>query len=75
MNKELIGATVEIVAATNKTMKGKKGRVIDETKNTITIEANNKQIKVIKNTITLKIDEKIIEGKTITKRSYERTKA
>ncbi|MBI5072527.1 ribonuclease P protein subunit [Candidatus Woesearchaeota archaeon] len=77
MNIELIGAMVEIISAANKTDKAQKGKVIDETKNTITIETKKGNKKFIKNTITLKVktrEEMIIDGKTITKRSYDRIK-
>ena len=75
MNTDLIGATIEVVHANNKTLVGKKGKVLDETKNTITI---NTKEKILKTHITFKIhkdnkyEEKIINGKTITKRPYER---
>ena len=79
MNTELIGAMMEIIKATNKTDKGQKGKIIDETKNTITIETKKENKKFIKKTITFKITNKnqevIIDGKTITKRSHERIKA
>lgn len=79
MNIELIGAMVEIINATNKTDKGQKGKIIDETKNTITIETKKGKKKYSKKTITFQIttknEQKIIDGKTITKRSYERIKA
>lgn len=79
MNTELIGAMVEIIKAANKTDKGQKGKVIDETKNTITIETKKTNKKFIKKTITFKITNKnqetIIDGKTIIKRSHERIKA
>ncbi len=71
MVKELIGATIEIVDAANKSLIGKKGKVIDETKNTITLE--NKKI-ILKNSVTIQIGENIIHGNTITKRPYERIK-
>ena len=70
---------VEITKAANKNDKGQKGKIIDETKNTITIETKKGNKKIIKNTVTLKITNKnqetIIDAKTITKRSYERIKA
>lgn len=78
MNADLISATIEVVHANNKTLVGKKGKVLDETKNTITISINKKRQKILKTHITFKIhkdkkfEEKIIEGKTITKRPYER---
>ena len=78
MNADLIGATIEVVHANNKTLIGKKGKVLDETKNTITINTKEKKEKILKTHITFKIhkdkkfEEKIINGKTITKRPYER---
>lgn len=78
MNEDLIGATIEVVHANNKTLAGKKGKVVDETKNTITISINKKKQTLLKTHITFKrhkdkkFEEKIIKGKTITKRSYER---
>lgn len=71
MVRELIGATVEIVDATNSSLIGKKGKVIDETKNTFTLE--NKKI-ILKNSVTLRIGDRVIEGKEIAKRPYERVK-
>lgn len=61
---ELIGSQVEIIGSKNKTLVGIKGKIIDETKNTITIQ-NTKMKKIIKNHIILKINNKIIEGKDI----------
>ena len=80
MNQELIGVVIEIINSTNQTVHGQKGKVVDETKNTITIETEKGNKKLIKKTITFKLcknkgfEEKIIEGNTITKRSYERIK-
>ena len=78
MNKELIGATIEIVESSNISLIGKKGKVIDETKNTITIQTKNKKEKILKNVITCKRkkddEESIIDCSTITKRTYDRIK-
>ena len=80
MYQELIGATIEIIGATNKVVMGKKGKVIDETKNTITIETSKGEKKILKNGVTIRIindkhfQEKIIDGKELLKRSYERIK-
>lgn len=71
MVKELIGTTVEIVDATNLSLIGKKGKIIDETKNTFTFE--DKKI-ILKNSVTIQLGETIIHGNTITKRPYERIK-
>lgn len=78
MNKELIGATIEVVESSNISLVGKKGKIIDETKNTITIQTKNKKEKILKNVITCKIkkddEEHIIDCRTMTKRMYDRIK-
>jgi ribonuclease P protein subunit POP4 len=78
MNKELIGATMEIVESSNRSLVGKKGKIIDETKNTITIQTKNKKEKILKNVITCKINkddrESIIDCRTLKKRAYDRIK-
>ena len=51
------------------------GKIIDETKNTITVlDQNNKEKMIIKKQITFTIGDKVVEGKSITKRSEERIK-
>jgi ribonuclease P protein subunit POP4 len=70
----LIGKIAEITDAKNRSLVGIKGKIIDETKNTITIETEKKEKKIIKNQVTIKINEKVIEGKKITKRIEERLK-
>ena len=75
---ELIGKVVEIVSATNKTLEGLKGRIVDETKMMLKIEQEKtKKVKILlKNQITFKLVEtgEVIEGKTITKRPEDRLK-
>ena len=70
---ELIGSVIEIIGSKNKTLIGIKGKIIDETKNTLTIK-NKTSKKVLKSHITFKIDGKIVEGKDITKRPEDRIK-
>ena len=74
--RELIGRSMEVANATNKSLIGIKGRVIDETKNTITIELNDKKKTLIKEQITFitTIEGKRIkiDGKKITKRPDKR---
>ena len=52
----LIGKTITITKAKNKSLTGKKGNVIDETKNTITLRTTttpkSKDITIIKEQIT-----------------------
>jgi len=59
---ELIGLNIEIMEAKNPSLAGLKGKIIDETKNTITIQHKNTTKKLIKNQIKMKIE---IHNKTI----------
>jgi len=69
--KELIGVIAEIIGSKNKTLIGVKGKIVEETKNTITFD-NGK--KILKSHVTLKIGEEIVEGKTIQKKPEDRIK-
>ncbi len=71
MKGEFIGKKIQ--AKTNS--KTFDGIVIDETKNTIKIETNKKIKTILKKEATFKIDDKIVEGKNITKRPEDRIKA
>ncbi len=75
---ELIGLEVRIVDATNKDLKDIKGVIVDETKNTLTIEHENKRKTVLKEQVTLevKMDSNIvrIDGKMLLGRSEDRVK-
>ena len=78
---ELIGLSVEIYDSTHKDLIGIKGRVIDETRNTICIELDNSdEEKVIPKNIvifhfTLPNNEKVeIDGKIIVSRPEDRIK-
>ncbi len=68
---ELIGSYVKVVDSKNKTLVGLEGKVIDETKNTITFEDGKK---VIKSHVMLEVNGEIVEGKTIQKRPEDRIK-
>lgn len=74
---EFIGLHVNIVDATNPSLVGIKGRVIDETKNTFVIN-NKKQIRLIKDQVVIetKINDKLlrIDGKQLSKRPEDRIK-
>lgn len=75
---EIIGLICEITDAKNKDIIGLKGKVIDETKNTLRIQTK-KGIKIIlKNQVTLKftINKKSIQiqGEKLVKRPEERIK-
>ncbi len=70
----LIGKHAEVIDAKNKSLVGIKGKIIDETKNTITIETKKGAKKIIKNQVTIKVNDKVIEGKKIAKRMEDRLK-
>ena len=68
---ELIGLTIKIVKAKNKSLEGISGKIIDETQNTFTILHEKKRRSVLKNHITiahfpecgLKVAGKLLQGK------------
>jgi RNase P/RNase MRP subunit p29 len=71
MKGEIIGKQATVTYA-GKTFEG---IIIDETKNTIKIETKTKNITIIKKEAKLKINDKLVEGKQITKRPEDRIKA
>ncbi|MEK6969698.1 MAG: ribonuclease P protein subunit [Nanoarchaeota archaeon] len=74
---ELIGTMIEVIQSTNLSQVGMKGKIIDETKQTITIQkADGQDAVLLKNTITFKVSAtgEIISGKEIIKRPEERLK-
>lgn len=52
---ELIGTEVEVIEAGNKSLVGVKGKVVDETRNTLHIEIEGKIKKVLKEQVKLRI--------------------
>ncbi|MBT7332359.1 ribonuclease P protein subunit [Candidatus Woesearchaeota archaeon] len=73
---ELIGEEIVVVDATNPSLKGIKGKIIDETKHTLKIDAQGDIKTLMKNAIsfTIKGKELHIEGKDLIKRPEERVK-
>ena len=76
---ELIGLTVEIVDSNHKEFIGIKGIVIDETRNTITIDTNDIEKRIPKENVillfTLPTGEQVtINGKVIVARPEDRIK-
>ena len=73
---ELIGQEIEIIDSTNKSELGLQGKVVDETKNILTISHEGNVKKLIKknNTFKIKSLNLIIEGMAITKRPEDRIK-
>ncbi|MCF7871816.1 ribonuclease P protein subunit [Candidatus Woesearchaeota archaeon] len=82
MNKhqqEYIGKKIEITKSNDKQHQGKIGKIINETKNTFTIQLitknkENKIITILKQNKEFKINEKTINGNKITKKPEERIK-
>jgi ribonuclease P protein subunit POP4 len=70
----LVGETAEITEAKNKALVGIKGRIIDETKGTITIQHGNKAKKIIKEQVKITINGKKIDGNELIGRPETRIK-
>jgi len=75
---EIIGLETTVSRAKNKSMEGIKGKITDETQNTVTVQSGNKTRKLLKEQITLTftINGKAVdvEGKYLVGRPEERTK-
>lgn len=71
---ELIGQKIKILESKNKTLKNLAGKIINETKYTITIQTKSKQKMILKNQIKFQIKSKIIEGNSIISRPEDRIK-
>ena len=75
---ELVGLDIKIVEAANKNQLGIVGKIIDESKNTITIITKDKEKKIIKDQVSFEVEfkgKKIkVKGAKLTKRPEERIK-
>lgn len=74
---ELIGLEVEVVSSTDPTHVGKRGRVVDETRNTMTLEAQGIECMVPKRgtVFRFKVGRDVdIEGERILYRPEDRVK-
>ena len=75
---ELIGLKTKVVDSKNKANIGIKGKIIDETKNTIIIESKGEKKRLFKNNIIIdvQVNKKIvrINGKLLSGRPKERVK-
>lgn len=75
---ELIGLEIRVVDASNKSLVGKQGTIVDETKNTITIKENGKETKLLKAAIVFETEINgntvQVDGKHIAKRPEDRIK-
>jgi ribonuclease P protein subunit POP4 len=72
---EFIGAKIKIIDATNKSLVGIEGSIVDETKNSFRIKnSNNEEKIVLKKGAEFMIGTAIIKGDEIIKRPEERIK-
>lgn len=76
---ELVGLGATVVDAKNKSLVGISGRVVDETRNTLTLESKDHAAKkLLKEQVTLKFehdhDEVTVDGKTLLGRPEDRLK-
>ena len=74
---EIIGKNIEIIESKNKSNNGLKGKIIDETKNTIKIKTKQGEKTLIKKNITFKMESNnnaIINGAEIHAAPEERIK-
>jgi len=73
--QEIIGSYIEVIAAKNTSLIGKKGKIIDETRNTLELENN---VSLLKEQIVISLNFEgqimIIDGKLLVGRSEERLK-
>ena len=74
---DFVGKQIYVTGSNCKSLIGKKGIIINETKNTFIVETNNHLLKLLKTQIRFKINETDIEinGKNIVKTSDERLKS
>ena len=72
---EFIGAKIKVMSATNRSLQGLEGSIIDETKNTFKIRNSKQEEKtVLKKNAVFMIDNNLIKGDEIIKRPEERIK-
>ena len=78
LKQELIGLDIEVTASKNKSLAGARGKIVDETKNTLKLKAGTRVVALMKNAImfTAKIDGKTVEidGACLVGRSEDRIK-
>jgi ribonuclease P protein subunit POP4 len=72
---EFIGAKIKVINATNKSLQGLEGSIIDETKNSFKIKNSEQEEKIVlKKGAVFMINNNIIKGDEIIKRPEERIK-
>ena len=72
---EFIGAKIKVIRASNKSLEGMEGSVVDETKNTLKIKNINEEEKTVpKSGAVFLINNQEIKGDEILRRPEERIK-
>lgn len=73
-NQSWIGRDVEVISSPDSSLVGRKGLVIDESRETITLLENNRQVVLGKASINFNIDgtDSIIEGSLVRQRAEDR---
>jgi ribonuclease P protein subunit POP4 len=74
LRSEFIGNQIKIIEAKNSSLIGLEGKVINESKNMLTIDTGSKTKSLIKNQITFMFKGKKIVGENISSRPEERIK-
>ncbi|MCD6248218.1 MAG: ribonuclease P protein component 1 [Hadesarchaea archaeon] len=79
LRHELIGLEAEVVESLDPSLKGKKGRIVDETKNMIYIEEMGKIKSLPKSIVVFRVslpsgEEVMVDGKKIIARPEDRIK-
>ena len=74
LKRGIIGCNAEVIGGNNKALVGINGKIIDETKNILVIDTNKGRKRIIKNTVTLKINGIEVKGTELIGNVDERIK-
>jgi RNase P/RNase MRP subunit p29 len=68
----MIGNSITIIGASNSSLNGISGKVVNETKNMLSLLCNGRIKKINKSGISIKVGNNVISGRQILKRPEER---
>lgn len=68
----LIGKMARVVSSPNASLIGLSGRIVDETKNTVVVESQDRLRRVLKGAVKLDIEGTRIDGKRLLRRPEDR---
>lgn len=74
VKQELIGKEITVIDAKNSTINGIKGKIVNETKNTITVKTETKEKTIPKNQIIIQIKNQKIYGRMLLFKPEDRIK-